>query len=372
MRVGVPKEIKDQEYRVGLIPSSVSELTKFKHTVLVEQAAGVGAGFSDADYIAAGAKMVATAEEIFKTADLIVKVKEPQPEECRVLRQGQVIFTFLHLAPDPAQTALLLASGCTGIAYETVMDMDGNLPLLMPMSEIAGCLSIQEGAYYLEKFHGGSGILLERIPGVLAAKVVVLGGGVAGTEAIRVAVGMGAEVTVLDKSMKRLRALDQLFGARLNTCYANAANIEAAVKAADLVIGAVLVPGAATPKIVTSALLGQMRKGSVVVDIAIDQGGCFESSRPTTHANPTYLEAGVVHYCVSNMPSSVSQTASIALNHATLPFVLELAEKGYRKACLENSALGKGVNVHEGHITHPAVALALQKPYTPPESVLRD
>ncbi len=368
MHIGVLKEIKDHEYRVGLTPGSVRELTHKNHVVLVEQAAGVGAGFSDEDYRLAGANVVATADEIFKTVELIIKVKELQPSECQKLCEGQVIFTFLHLAPDLKQAELLLASGCIAIGCETVTDGEGGLPILTPMSEIAGRLSIQAGAHCLEKAQGGAGVLLGRVSGVSSAKVVVIGGGAVGSQAVRVAVGMGAEVVVLDKSLKRLRELDMYFMGRITTCHADPFFVEEHVRTADLVVGAVLVPGAFTPKLVSRSLIHQMRKGSVVVDVSIDQGGCLETSHPTTHTNPTYVEHGIIHYCVSNMPSCVPQTATLALNHATLPFILELAEKGCRTACLENPHLLQGLNICRGRVTHPAVALAIQRPYTPAES----
>jgi len=370
MRIGVPKEIKDQEYRVGMTPGSVRELTNRGHAILVQQNAGTEIGFSDEAYRTAGAKIVDSADEIFALADMIVKVKEPQPQECKKLKEGQLLFTYLHLAPDPAQAELLLASGCVAIAYETVTDEHGGLPLLTPMSEIAGRLSIQAGAHCLEKTQGGHGILLGGVAGVACANVVVLGGGVVGTQALRVAVGMGAEVVVLDKSLKRLRELEFLFDGKVTTAYANAEALEAHLKTADLVIGAVLVPGAAAPKLVSRSLLSLMRPGTVIVDVSIDQGGCFETSRATTHAKPVFIEEGIVHYCVANMPAGVPRTSTIALNNATLPYIVTLAEKGYRTACLESSYLLRGLNICTGQITHPAVATALSKPYTPAETAL--
>ncbi|MFI4954963.1 MAG: alanine dehydrogenase, partial [Gammaproteobacteria bacterium] len=323
MKIGVPKEIKVHEYRVGLVPSSVYELVANGHEVFVEAGAGKGISISDADYEQVGAKILKTAQEIFAVADMIVKVKEPQPEECKMLRPQQILFTFLHLAPDPVQTKLLLESKCVAIAYETVTDVRGGLPLLTPMSEVAGRMSIQAGAHCLEREQGGSGLLLGGVPGVAAAKVLVLGGGVVGTNATRMAIGLGAQVTVIDKSLHHIQELDFQFGNQLTTLYSTRFNIAEQVKKADLVIGAVLVPGAAAPKLVTREMVCSMRPGSVIVDVAIDQGGCFETSRPTTHAHPTYIENEVVHYCVTNMPGAVARTAAFALNNATLPFVLE-------------------------------------------------
>lgn len=365
MLVGVPKEIKNHEYRVGMVPASVRELVLHGHQVMVESDAGKGISISDADYEAAGATVVKTAEEIFSKAELIVKVKEPQPQECKRLHKGQTLFTYLHLAPDLEQTELLLASGCTAIAYETVTDNLGGLPLLSPMSEVAGRMSIQAGAHCLEKAQNGSGVLLGGVPGVTAAKVVVIGGGVVGTNAIRMAMGIEAYVTVLDKSLKRLRELDFQFGSKLNTIYATRDAIEKYVLEADLVIGAVLVPGGAAPKLVSHDMVRKMRPGSVVVDVAIDQGGCFETSKPTTHANPTYIIDHIVHYCVANMPGAVARTSTFALNNATLPFTLALANKGTKVALLSDKYLLDGLNVHEGKLTYQAVAMALNKDYVP-------
>ncbi|NNM60117.1 MAG: alanine dehydrogenase [Legionellales bacterium] len=364
MLIGVPKEIKNQEFRVGMIPASVRELKAHGHQLIVEQDAGVGIGFCNDAYRDAGAEIVASAEEVFHRADMIVKVKEPQPHECNMLREGQVLFTYLHLAPDPEQAKLLLASGCTAIAYETVTDDARGLPLLSPMSEVAGRMSIQAGAHCLEKYQGGSGVLLGGVPGVAPANVVVIGGGVVGTNAIRMAMGMEARVTVLDRSLRRLKELDFQFGSKLMTIYATTESIEKYVLDADLVIGAVLVPGAAAPRLVTRQMLREMRNGSVVVDVAIDQGGCMETSRPTTHAEPTFIEEGIVHYCVANMPGGVPRTATFALNNATLPFIVELANKGYRAALLENPHLLNGLNVHHGMVTYEAVATAIDKSYT--------
>ena len=363
MIIGVPKEIKSQENRVGLVPGSVREVVRVGGTVLVEKSAGLGIGITDEEYRAAGAAIVDTADEIFDRAELIVKVKEPQPMECKRLREGQTLFTYLHLAPDPQQTRLLKESGVTAIAYETVTQQEGGLPLLTPMSQVAGRMSIQAGAHCLEMAQGGSGILLSGVPGVSPGNVVIIGGGVVGTNAARMAMGMGAHVTVLDKSLSRLRELDFQFGSKLNTIYATSEALEHYVVAADLVIGAVLVPGASAPKLVTRAMLRAMRPGSVVVDVAIDQGGCFETSRPTTHHEPTFMEEGVVHYCVANMPGAVPKTSTFALNNATLPFILNLVTKGVKLALLSDVHLLNGLNVHQGMITYEAVARDLGHDY---------
>lgn len=365
MLIGIPKEIKNHEYRVGMVPASVRELIANGHKVIIESGAGLGIGITDAEYEAVGATIVKTAEEVFKNAELIVKVKEPQPQECKLLHKDQVIFTYLHLAPDPVQTELLLQSGCIAIAYETVTDDQGGLPLLSPMSEVAGRMSIQAGAHCLEKAQGGSGVLLGGVPGVAPAHVVVLGGGVVGTNAVRMAMGMEAYVTVIDKSLRRLKELDFQFGSKLNTIYSTRDSIEEYVLDADLVIGAVLVPGAAAPKLVTKDMLKKMRHGSVMVDVAIDQGGCFETSKPTTHTHPTYIIDGIVHYCVTNMPGAVARTATFALNNATLPFILALVNKGYKRAMREDKHLLAGLNIHNGRLTHAAVASALNMPFTP-------
>lgn len=371
MRVGVPKEIKTHEYRVGLVPASVRELIHHGHDVVVETNAGAGIGFEDEAYRAVGAKVVGSAKEVFATADLVVKVKEPQPQECKMLRDGQVLFTYLHLAADLKQAKGLMESGATAIAYETVTDAGGGLPLLAPMSEVAGRMSIQVGAHCLEKEQGGAGMLLGGVPGVSAAKVVIIGGGVSGTNAARMAMGLEAHVIVIDRSLKRLYELDLQFGAKLHTMFATVDAIENHVMSADLVIGAVLVPGAAAPKLVTREMLRKMRKGSVIVDISIDQGGCFETSRPTTHAEPTYVEEDVVHYCVTNMPGAVARTSTFALNNATLPFTLALADKGARKAIAENRHLRDGLNVHHGKITYKAVADDLKLDYVPAEEAIK-
>lgn len=363
MLVGVPKEIKSQEHRVGLVPSSVREVIKAGASVIVEKGAGLGIGLSDELYRAAGAEIVDSADEVFERAELIVKVKEPQPIECKRLREGQTLFTYLHLAPDPQQTRLLKESGVTAIAYETVTQKDGGLPLLTPMSQVAGRMAIQAGAHCLEKAQGGSGILLGGVPGVVPANVVVIGGGVVGTNAARMAMGLEARVTVLDKSLTRLHELDFQFGSKLNTIYATADAIEHYVIDADLVIGAILVPGASAPKLVTRDMLKSMRPGSVMVDVAIDQGGCFETSRPTTHQEPTYIVDDIVHYCVANMPGAVAKTSTFALNNATLPFTLALVTKGVKLALLSDGHLLNGLNVHRGLITYEAVARDLGYEY---------
>jgi alanine dehydrogenase len=370
MLIGVPKEIKSYEYRVGLVPGSVRELVHHGHQVLVETGAGMGIGFDDRAYEAVGAKVARNAEEVFAKAEMIVKVKEPQPQEWKQLKEGQILFTYLHLAPDPEQTKGLMQSGVTAIAYETVTSQRGGLPLLAPMSEVAGRMSVQVGAHCLEKEQGGSGMLLGGVPGVPAARVVILGGGVAGTNAARMAMGLEAHVTVIDKSLERLYELDLQFGAELNTIFATMENIETYVAGADLVIGAVLVPGAAAPKLVTRDMLKRMRPGSVLVDISIDQGGCFETSKATTHANPTYVVDGIVHYCVANMPGAVARTSTIALNNATLPFAVALANKGWRKALADDPHLKNGLNVHLGRVTHVAVAEALKLPFTSAEDAI--
>src|ERR1019366_1900209 len=359
MLVGVPKEIKIQEHRVGLTPGSVRELVHHGHRVVIETGAGDGIGHDDAAYRAAGASIVANAAEVFSQAEMIVKVKEPQGPEIALLRPGQVLFTYLHLAADPAQAEGLMKSGAVAIAYETVTDDRGGLPLLSPMSEVAGRMSMQVGAHCLEKEQGGAGMLLGGVPGVPAAKVLVLGGGVSGTNAARMAMGMEAQVTIIDNSMRRLKELDLQFGSKIQTLYATVDNIEREVARADLIIGAVLAPGAGGPKLVTRAMIESMRPGSVVVDISIDQGGCFETSRPTTHDNPTFVVAGVVHYAVTNMPGAVAHTSAYALNNATLPFVLALADHGWRAALDRDPHLRDGLNVLDGRIVHPAVAESL-------------
>jgi alanine dehydrogenase len=362
MRVGVPKEIKVHEYRVGLTPGAVREYVAAGHAVVVETGAGAGIGATDDTYRKAGAVIAATAAEIFASADMIVKVKEPQPREWAQLREGQILFTYLHLAPDPEQAKGLMASGCTAIAYETVTDAKGGLPLLAPMSEVAGRLSVEAAGSALNRHAGGRGILLGGVPGVAPARVVVLGGGVVGTHAARMAVGLGAEVTILDRSLPRLRELDELFGGRVRTRFSTIEAIEQEVFVADAVIGAVLVPGASAPKLVTRKMLKSMQQGAVMVDVAIDQGGCFETSHPTTHADPTFVVDGVIHYCVANMPGAVPLTSSQALNNATLPFGLALANHGFA-AVTQDPHLRAGLNVHHGRITNKAVADSLGLSY---------
>jgi len=359
MRIGVPTEIKNHEYRVGLAPSAARELTHHGHEVLIQSGAGLGIGATDDDYLAAGAKIVADAATVFAGAEMIIKVKEPQLAECKMLRKGQVLFTYLHLAPDPDQAAALMASGVTAIAYETVTAADGSLPLLAPMSEVAGRMSIQAGAHALEKAQGGRGVLLGGVPGVAPGKVVILGGGVAGTNAAHVALGSGADVTIIEKSLSRIRFLDAIFNGRAKTVYSTVDAVEAHVTTADLVIGSVLIPGANAPKLVTRALLKKMLPGSVIVDIAIDQGGCLETSRATTHDAPTFVEEGVIHYCVANMPGAVARTSTLALNNATLPYAIALADKGWKQALADDPGLKNGLNIHEGKITYKAVADAL-------------
>ena len=370
MRIGVPKEIKVHEYRVGLVPASVRELVHNGHEVIVETNAGAGVAFEDADFEAVGAEILPSTSAVFESAEMIVKVKEPQASEISMLRADQVLFTYLHLAAELEQTEGLVKSGCIAIAYETVTDDRGGLPLLAPMSEVAGRMSIQVGAHCLEREQGGKGILLGGVPGVPVAKVVVLGGGVVGTNAARMAMGLEASVTVIDKSLPRLNELDMQFGATLNTIYATMESVEQYVAHADLVIGAVLIPGAAAPRLVTKDMIKKMQKGSVVVDVAIDQGGCFETSRPTTHADPTYVVDGVVHYCVTNMPGAVARTSARAVNNATLPFVLELANKGYVQALKDNPHLLNGLNIHKGHVTYKAVADDLDLDFVPPSEAI--
>ena len=359
MRIGCPKEIKNREYRVGLTPESAGELVANGHEVWMEAGAGHGIGAYDSEYQDRGARVVGTAAEIFAECEMIVKVKEPQAVERKMLREGQILFTYLHLAPDPEQTRDLLESGCTAIAYETVTDDRGGLPLLAPMSEVAGRLAPQVGAWTLQKANGGRGVLLGGVPGVGPAKVVVIGGGVVGTHAARIAAGMGAHVTVLDRSLPRLRYLDDTFDARFYTRYSSAGATADLVADADLVIGAVLIPGAAAPKLVTRAQLSTMRPGAAIVDVAIDQGGCFETSRPTTHEDPIYEVDGVMHYCVANMPGAVARTSTIALGNATMPFMLALADKGWRQACEDDPHLLNGLNVHAGQLTQYEVGKAL-------------
>jgi alanine dehydrogenase len=370
MLVGVPREIKTHEYRVGMVPSRVREMVRHGHSVLVQTGAAQAIGFDDDAYRAAGAEIVEEAAELFDRAAMIVKVKEPQPQECAMLHPGQILFTYLHLAADRPQAEALLKSGCTAIAYETVTDRRGRLPLLSPMSEVAGRMSAQVGAHCLEKEQGGAGVLLPGVPGVSAGKVVVIGGGVAGTNAARMALGLEARVVIIEKSLERLDELDALFGPRLDAVYSTMEAIERHVAEADLVIGSVLVPGAAAPKLVTRDMVRGMRPGSVIVDIAIDQGGCCETSRPTTHADPTFVEEGVVHYCVTNMPGAVARTSTFALNNATLPRALALADQGLMGALADDVHLRAGLNVHVGKLTCRPVADALGMPYTAPEDAL--
>ena len=371
MRVGVPKEIKTLEYRVGMVPAGVRELVHDGHEVIVETNAGSGIGMTDADYVAAGANVVSTAKEVFDQADLIVKVKEPQLEECGMLRPDQVLFTYLHLAADPAQTEALVKSGTTAIAYETVTADDGSLPLLTPMSEVAGRLSIQAGAYALQKANGGRGVLLGGVPGVAPGNVLIIGGGIAGSNAAEMAIGLGAQVTIVDRSVPRLREIDNIYGGRVRTEYSTKHAIETLVLEADLVVGAVLIAGAAAPKLVTAEHVRQMKAGSVLVDISIDQGGCFETSRPTTHAEPTYIVDDVVHYCVTNMPGAVPRTSTFALTNVTLPFVRDLANLGWCEALLRDSHLANGLNVHAGHGNYEAGAKDLGYDYLSAKDALK-
>ena len=371
MKIGCPKEIKPQEFRVGMTPSTAGEAVAHGHEVVVQAGGGGGAGFTDDDYRAAGAEIADTAEQIFATADMIVKVKEPQPGERAMLREGQVLFTYLHLAPDPAQTRDLIASGATCIAYETVTDTRGGLPLLAPMSEVAGRLAPQVGAWTLQKANGGRGVLMGGVPGVGPANVVVIGGGVVGTHAAKIAAGMGADVTILDRSLSRLRYLDDVFGGTFKNRYASAAATAELVASADMVIGAVLIPGAAAPKLVSRADLSTMKPGAAIVDVAIDQGGCFETSKATTHQDPIYEVDGIMHYCVANMPGAVARTSTIALTNATMPYMLSLADKGWKAACEDDTHLLNGLNVHAGHLTYYAVGKALGIDVMSPQLALK-
>ena len=362
MKLGCPKEIKPQEFRVGMTPAAAQEAIGHGHEVVIETNAGMGAGFTDADYTAVGAKILGTAKEVFETADMIVKVKEPQAVERKMLREEQILFTYLHLAPDPEQTKDLLASGATCIAYETVTDRMGGLPLLAPMSEVAGRLAPQVGAWTLQKANGGRGVLLGGVPGVGPAKVVVIGGGVVGTHAAKIAAGMGADVTVLDRSIPRLRYLDDVFGGTFKTSYASAGNTIELARQADMIVGAVLIPGAAAPKLISKAQLKDLKPGAALVDVAIDQGGCFETSKATTHQDPIYEVDGIMHYCVANMPGAVARTSTIALGNATMPFMIALADKGWKQACADDPHLLNGLNVHAGQLTYAAVGEALGLP----------
>ncbi|RKT32151.1 L-alanine dehydrogenase [Roseovarius halotolerans] len=371
MKIGCPTEIKPQEFRVGMTPNAAQEAVGHGHEVFIQAGAGKGAGFEDDAYVAAGARIIDTAEEIFATCDMIVKVKEPQAVERKMLREEQLLFTYLHLAPDPAQTKDLLASGCTAIAYETVTDRNGGLPLLAPMSEVAGRLAPQVGAYTLQKANGGRGVLMGGVPGVGPAKVVVIGGGVVGTHAARIAAGMGANVTVLDRSLPRLRYLDDVFGDTFNTGYSSAGLLAEHLTEADMVIGAVLIPGAEAPKLVRRDQFPSMKPGAVLVDVAIDQGGCFETSKATTHADPIYEVDGIMHYCVANMPGAVARTSTIALGNATMPFMLALADKGWKQACADDPHLLNGLNVHAGQLTYYAVGKALGIDVISPEKIIK-
>ncbi|QTS83947.1 alanine dehydrogenase [Coxiella endosymbiont of Amblyomma nuttalli] len=365
MLVGIPKEVKTEEYRVGLTPYSVQEVVSHGHQVILEHNAGDAINFTDEAYRAAGATIVDTPEVLFRQAEMIIKVKEPQLSEYNLLREGQILFTYLHLAPDPQQAQALIKSGCIAIAYETVTSKEGGLPLLFPMSQVAGRLAIQAGAHCLETPSGGSGILLGGVPGVYPGKVTVIGGGVVGTNAIRMAINKKTQVTVLDKSLRRLQELYSQFGGHLNTVYSTENSIEQCIIDADLVVGAVLVPGQSAPRLVPQEVLKRMRPGSVMVDVAIDQGGCFQTSRPTTHKAPTYVVDGIVHYCVTNMPGAVPRTSTLALSNATLPFVIALADKGYRKALLDDPHLRNGLNICLGYITHEGVARDLKQLFVP-------
>ncbi|AXI44969.1 alanine dehydrogenase [Sulfitobacter sp. SK012] len=371
MKIGCPKEIKPQEFRVGVTPNAANEAVAHGHEVVIEAGAGIGAGFPDEDYIAVGAVILETAQEIFAQADMIVKVKEPQPGERKMLREGQLLFTYLHLAPDPEQTKDLIASGATCIAYETVTDRNGGLPLLAPMSEVAGRLAPQVGAWTLQKANGGRGVLMGGVPGVGPARVVVIGGGVVGTHAARIAAGMGADVTVLDRSLPRMRYLDDIYGGTFKTSYASAGNTIELARAADMIIGAVLIPGAAAPKLISRAQLSELKPGAAIVDVAIDQGGCFETSRATTHHDPIYDVDGIMHYCVANMPGAVARTSTIALGNATMPFMLALADKGWKKACEDDEHLLAGLNVHAGQLTYYAVGKALGIDVISPQLALK-
>ena len=371
MHIGCPKEIKPQEFRVGITPALVQDLVARGHTVKIEAGAGLGAGFSDAAYEQAGAELVKTAAEIFAQSEMIVKVKEPQAEERKMLREGQLLFTYLHLAPDADQTHDLLASGCTAIAYETVTDAAGGLPLLAPMSEVAGRLAPQMGAWTLQKANGGRGVLLGGVPGVAPGRVLVIGGGVVGTHAARIAAGMGADVTVLDRSLARLRYLDDKFGHLFRTGYSSPAATAELATDADMIIGAVLIPGASAPKLISKDQLATLKPGAALVDVAIDQGGCFETSRATTHENPVYEVDGIMHYCVANMPGAVARTATLALNNATSPFVIALADKGWMQACADDPHLLNGLNIHAGQVTYAAVGEALSLPTVAPSLQLK-
>lgn len=372
MIIGLPKEIKDNEYRVGLVPAGVKALVDHGHTVLVEKSAGAGSGVSDEEYQSAGAELVATADEVWAGAEMVVKVKEPVGPEYQRMREGQILYTYLHLAPDPYLTKAMLERKVTGIAYETITNDEGHLPLLTPMSEVAGRMAVQVGATYLQKTNGGRGVLLGGVPGVLPAKVVIVGGGVVGINAAKMAIGLGAQVTILDLNLERLRYLDDVFGSRIRTLASNAFNVREALKNADLVIGAILIPGASAPKLVTRDMLATMQKGAVIVDVAVDQGGCIETTRPTTHSNPTFYVDGVLHYCVANMPGAVPRTSTFALTNATLPLALKLANKGFADAVGSDRHLKNGVNTYAGHITYAAVASSQNLEHTPIEQLIQE
>ncbi len=363
MIIGLPKEIKDNESRVGLTPAGVKTLSDFGHTMLVETSAGIGSGISDDEFRAAGGQIVETADEVWQRGEMVVKVKEPVGPEYQRMREGQLLFTYLHLAPDPKLTQAMLDSKITGVAYETITNDDGHLPLLTPMSEVAGRMAVQVGAHYLQKPEGGRGVLMGGVPGVLPAKTVIIGGGVVGINSIKMAVGLGANVTVLDKNLERLRYLDDIFGAQIKTLMSNDYNVQESIANADLVIGAVLIPGAAAPHLVKKAMLKTMHKGAVIVDVAVDQGGCIETTHPTTHSNPTYYVDDVLHYCVANMPGAVPRTSTFALTNATLPFAVKLANKGFKDAIAKDKHLKAGVNTYAGHITYEAVAESQNLPY---------
>lgn len=370
MKIGLPKEIKDNEYRVGLTPAGVNALTGAGHEVFVQKSAGEGSGFSDEQYVSAGGKMLETADDVWQTSEMVVKVKEPVAPEYPRMRENQLLFTYLHLAPEFELTKQLLERKVTGVAYETITDKRGRLPLLTPMSEVAGRMAVQVGATYLEKMNGGRGILLGGVPGVPAANVVIIGGGVVGTEAAKMAVGLGAHVTIIDKSLDRLRELDDIFLSKVQTLASSRYAIHEAISHADLVIGGVLIPGAAAPKLVTRDMLKDIPKGAVLVDVAVDQGGCFETTHATTHSNPTFYEEGVLHYCVANMPGAVPRTSTFALTNATLPYALDLANKGFERAIREDRGLAEGVNTFAGKLTYEAVATSQNLEYTPLKNLI--
>ncbi len=372
MKIGVPAEIKNNEFRVGMVPSGVRDLTSDGHQVLIQKGAGHGSGFTDAEYESAGAVIADTADEVFAAAEMIVKVKEPIAADLERLRDGQQLFTYLHLAPVPDLTSALLKKNITGIAYETITGRNGSLPLLSPMSEVAGRMSVQVGAFYLQKPNGGRGVLLGGVPGVLPADVVIIGGGIVGINAAKMAIGLGANVTILDTNIDRLRYLDEIFHGRLATLASNRAHLEEACRRADLLIGGVLIPGAAAPKLVTRDMIRTMKKGSVIVDVAIDQGGCVETAKATTHSDPVYVVDDVIHYCVANMPGAVPRTSTIALNNATLPYTRLLANLGFKRAVFENAGLAEGVNVYKGKLTYQAVAHSQNQEYTPLEGLLKN